>query len=91
MTLGISPLVEGRQSLKDARHTFKLARSAARQGNQRLAVSRGITAAVQAAKASCLVRSQKALLEADNLIQDVRELVQGIIIKRAVRHLRRMA
>lgn len=88
VTLGISPLLVERQTIAGARRTLRMALSAARKGDERLAVSRGITAAVQAAVAG--TRSRGVRNDADLVIQAVRELVQGIVLKRAVARFRKL-
>jgi len=68
-----------------------MAWNAAKRGDMRLAVSRGITAAVIAARVSCKARDKRTLRRADDVIQGVRGLIQGILMKRAAANLRKMA
>ena len=79
----VSPLVGKRASIVDAEHTLKLALSAAHHEDRRLAVSRAITAAVQAATAS-IGKPQEVVERAERVIQAVRQLVQGIVIENAL-------
>lgn len=83
MRLGISPLLVETPRIAAARKTLRAARSAFRSGNLRLAASRAITAAVQAGIAGYLSRAPETKLEAHNIIEEVRELLQGIVIRQA--------
>ena len=89
-SLGISPLLVRKQSLTGARHTMKIARQAAVKGDLRLGVSRAITAAVQAAIVAAQTGSRDVKHQADQVIQDARDLIMGIIVARAQRRLRKM-
>lgn len=89
-SLGISPLLTRKQTLAQARHTMVIARKAALKGDLRLGVSRAITAAVQAAIVAAESDSKTTKLYADQVIQDARDLIMGIIVARAERRLRKM-
>lgn len=72
-------------SLEEAAHTLSIAVSAWKQGDRRLAVSRGITAAVQAGMASRRTGASEAHVErAEKIIQGVRNLIQGIVVGEAL-------
>lgn len=89
--LGISPLLTGRPTLADARHTMKIAQSAALKGDLRLGVSRAITAVIQAAVVAAQSKSKTMKLQADQVIQGARGLIMDIIVVRAeVRRMRKL-
>lgn len=81
--LGISPLLTGRPTLADARHTMKIAQSAALKGDLRLGVSRAITAVIQAAVVAGGTKDRDVKLKANEVVQDARTLIMNIIIVRA--------
>lgn len=76
--------------MADAIRTERLARSAARRGDLRLAVSRGITAVIQATRVAQMRGDNRSLDQADAIIQNVRDLVQGAVLKRAAARLRKL-
>lgn len=90
MRLGISPLLVRKPTLGEARKTMNLALSAARRGDLRLGVSRAITAIAQASIVGYLAKGQSGKLAADNVIQDARGLIQGIVVERARVDLRKL-
>lgn len=69
---------------------MKIARKAAMKGDLRLGVSRAITAAVQAAVVAAHSKDRTTKLYADQVIQDARDLIMGVIVARAQRRLRKM-
>ena len=90
MNLGLSPLLVEKTKLDDAKHTMHLAMDAAKRGDTRLAVSRAITAAVQASRVSCFAKDNRTLVAADDVIQRAREVIQGIALKKVmIRKVRR--
>lgn len=81
--MNMTPELLGRKhSIVEAEHTLQIAFRAYREGNLRLAVSRGITAVIQAS-----IASVGAILEikerADRVVQAVRKMIQGVALKRA--------
>ncbi len=76
--VGMNGLAGRLGNLKKARTKLRSAKSAYRQGDLRLAVSRALTAAVTAARASSGRDSQA-------VIQKARELIQGVAIKKLTR------
>lgn len=66
-----------------------LAKSAALRGDLRLGVSRAMTAVVQASVVAARTSNKTIKRYADNLIQDARTLVMGVVIHQA--RLRRLA
>lgn len=90
-SLGVSPLLIEHQTLADARHTMKIARSAAQRGNIRLGVSRAITAVIQASIVASETKNRSMKFYADLVIQEARELIMGIVVEDAkVRRMRKM-
>jgi hypothetical protein len=88
--LGISPLLTQSQTLSMARRTLGLTKSAHRRGDLRLTVSRGLTAVIQATVVAARTNNAKTILQADNIIQEAREILQGVIVQRAAAKLRKM-
>ena len=79
MSIGISPLLEKRQTIGSAERTLRLVMQALNKGDLRLAVSRGITAIIQAASAS--VGAKKSTVKrAGKVIQEVRNIIQGAVL-----------
>jgi len=79
-------LLGRRHSIVDAEHTYRIAAQAYGQGNLRLAVSRGITAVIQASIAS-MGAPEEVKERADRVIQGVRQIIHGAVLERAKRHL----
>ena len=82
MSVSISQLLGKRQKIVDAEHTLKITLDAAKEGNLRLAVSRGITAIIQAA-AAAVGAAPPIVRRAEAIIQTVRNIIQGAVIKKA--------
>ena len=83
MSLELSPLLVEVQTVGDAHRTLTLAFSAARKGDMRLAVSRAVTAIVQASVAAkCGQAGASVLQTADGIIQKARDLVHGIVLEK---------
>jgi len=72
-----------KHSIVTAEHTFRIALSAFQRKDLRLAVSRGITAVIQASSAA-IGAPEEIKERADKVVQGVRKLVQGVVIKRAI-------
>lgn len=83
MSLGLSPLLSKLQTLAMAKRTLKLAQRAAVKGDLRLGISRAITAVIQASIAAVKSSNKPIKIAADNVIQDARTLIMGIVVTRA--------
>lgn len=70
-----SLLLKRKPKIGEAERTLKLANAAWKKGDLRLAVSRAITAVVQAAKSGNIKR-------ADKVVKDARVLLQGAVISK---------
>jgi hypothetical protein len=79
MKLGTETLVGRKASISKAERTLASAITAVKRGDLRLASSRAVTAAVQAATAS-IGASPSVVRRADQVTKDAREIIQGIVI-----------
>lgn len=79
-----------KHSIVTAEHTLRIAVSALRRGDLRLAVSRGITAVIQASTAA-LGAPQEIKERADRVVQATRKLIQGVVVRRAAAKLSDLA
>lgn len=75
-------LLGKKHTLASAKHTLILVLRAVKQGDLRLAVSRGITAIIQAT-AAAVGTSGSTVSEAANVVQAVRNVIHGAVIKKA--------
>ena len=82
MSVSISQLLGKKQKIADAEHTLKITLDAAEEGNLRLAASRGITAIIQAT-AAAVGAAPPIIRRAEAIIQTVRNIIQGVVIKKA--------
>jgi len=83
--LGAIELLAKSASVADAEHTLALALGAWKRGDRRLAISRAITAAVQAGIAGRRPSATEADIErSERVIQRVRNLVQGVVVGEAL-------
>lgn len=82
MSVSISDLLGKKHSINRAEMTFRSMKAAADEGNLRLAVSRGITAIIQATAAA--YRAPAPIIrKAEALIQATREIIHGAVLRRA--------
>jgi hypothetical protein len=77
----VHPLLGKRHTLAAAEHTLLLTLRAAKQGDLRLAVSRGITTIIQASSAA-MGGSKETINKAANIVQGVRNVIHTAVISK---------
>lgn len=79
----MSDLLGKKHSIVEAEHTLRIATGAYKRGDMRLAVSRGITAIIQASIAS-LNAPEEIVERSEHVVQGVRRIIQGAVLSRAL-------
>ena len=77
-------LLGRKHSVSSAERTLKIAFSAMRRGDRRLASSRAVTAAVQASIAS-VGANALTVKRAEKVVFEARRIIQSLVISRAAR------
>ena len=81
MSISVSELLGKKHSIVAAEHTLKLMHAAAAEENLRLAVSRGITAVIQAT-AAAMNAPDEIVERAERVVQEVRQVAQSAAIRK---------
>jgi hypothetical protein len=82
VSASFSDLLGKSHSIARAELTLRSVKSAAKEGNIRLAVSRGITAIIHATAAAYKAPAP-IVRKAEAIVQEVRDVIQGAVIKKA--------